>query len=310
MLLAVIALFALTRAEIIARMKAPVLTMSQGLVRVYAYCPEDMRRSYQMPLARFACDLSTLLYRGSGVPERRFQRPGIVIHVGSERTNRLETAVRVETNGAHVTTHIYAKSPGHVDENDLRMKVAKAFFRAVHSREIDEKGVISVLRAADPRMRIEDERRRLEEWLKGQGSHDDEEALALMRKVLDPGRASKRDVLVFASRLHLYPETFDRPFVGGRDCITFEEAVSLGRIDPRVRLSAFFKSRELPVFGGGRGEALSAAAGEYSAFLLELARGVKSDEELGAMLESAGKKLREAEMAADGFIKNNKLTEE
>ena len=65
MLLAVIALLALTRAELVARMKAPVLTMTEGLVKVYADCPEDMRRDYQMPVARFAADtvkslLSTL----------------------------------------------------------------------------------------------------------------------------------------------------------------------------------------------------------------------------------------------------------
>ena len=47
MLFAVIAMLALTRAELVARMKAPVLTMSEGLVQVYADCPEDMRIEYQ-----------------------------------------------------------------------------------------------------------------------------------------------------------------------------------------------------------------------------------------------------------------------
>ena len=60
MLLAVIALLALTRAELVARMKAPVLTMTEGLVKVYADCPEDMRRDYQMPVARFAAERDIL----------------------------------------------------------------------------------------------------------------------------------------------------------------------------------------------------------------------------------------------------------
>lgn len=309
MLIALIALLALTRAEIIARMKAPVLTMSQGLVRVYADCPEDMRRTYQMPMARFACDLSQMLYKGTGVPERRFPRPGIVIHVGSVRTNLQEVAVRVETNGTRVATHLYARAPGHVDVERLRLEIAKAFMRAVHGRETDDAGVIAVLRAADPRTRIEDERAKLEEWLEGRGGHDDEEAFALMRKVLDPGKASRRDILVFASRLYLYPETLDRPFAGGVDSVSFRDAVKLGRIDPRVRFSAFIKARELPVFGGGRGPALAAAAEAYAAFLREMVKGGKTDDELLSMLDHADGLLRVAGEGAVDAFKNKQVNE-
>ena len=46
MLLLSLALLALTRAEILERFKAPVVTQSDGLVKVYANCPEDMRREF------------------------------------------------------------------------------------------------------------------------------------------------------------------------------------------------------------------------------------------------------------------------
>ena len=57
-------LLALSRAEIIERFKAPVVTQSDGLVKVYANCPEDMRREFQTPIARFAADTVQMLYQG------------------------------------------------------------------------------------------------------------------------------------------------------------------------------------------------------------------------------------------------------
>ena len=158
MLFAVIAMLALTRAELVARMKAPVLTMSEGLVQVYADCPEDMRIEYQMPIARFAADAVELLYRGAGIRPRRFAAPGIMIHVGSVRTNLAEVVATVQTNGERVVTRIYAKSPGHVDRSRLCLEIAKAFNRAVCGRELDDAGAAAALRAASPRARAEDAR--------------------------------------------------------------------------------------------------------------------------------------------------------
>ena len=52
MTFAALLLLALTRAEIVQRMRAPVITQSEGLVRVYADCPEDVRREFQkLPFA-------------------------------------------------------------------------------------------------------------------------------------------------------------------------------------------------------------------------------------------------------------------
>ena len=47
MTLCLIALLALTRAEIIERMRAPVVTQADGMVQVFADCPEDMRRELE-----------------------------------------------------------------------------------------------------------------------------------------------------------------------------------------------------------------------------------------------------------------------
>ena len=299
MLLATIAVLALTRAELVARMKAPVLTMSEGLVQVYADCPEDMRRDYQMPAARFAADVVEVLYRGAGIRPRRFAAPWIMLHLGSARTNLAEVVSTVQTNGERVVTRIYVKAPGHVDRSRLCLEIAKAFNRAVCGKELDDAGAAAALRAANPRARVDDSRNELEEWLRGEGGHDDEEALALMRKVIDPGRASRRDVLVFASRLCLYSPTLDRPFAGGRNSVTFRDAVAVARIDPRVRFVALEKANELPVLGGGRGETLAKAAEAYSSFLRELARGTKSETELLSMLDDAEARLTRAWDMAD-----------
>ena len=108
-----------------------------------------------------------------------------------------------------------------------------------------------------------------------------------MRRVIEPGRASRRDVLTFASRLFLYPRTYDEKFAGVYDCLSFRDAVKFAKIDPRVRFIAHFKANEMPIFGGGRGDQMSAAAALYSSFLRELAKGELDAENLYEMLDKA-----------------------
>ena len=103
-LVASILLLALTRAEIIERMRAPVVTQADGLVQVFASCPEDMRREYQMPIASFASDTVKALYSSLAMRPERFSKSQIVIHVGSVRTNLAEVVSAV--NGRR--TRIYA----------------------------------------------------------------------------------------------------------------------------------------------------------------------------------------------------------
>ena len=297
--LASILVLALTRAEIIERMKAPVLTQCEGLVQVYADCPEDMRREFQMPIASFASDTVKALYRGvDGGRMRRFEKAGIVVHVGDVRTNDTSVVARVSTNGTRIVSRIYIAAPGHADVRRFKLEVIKAFCRILKGQELDDDGAIDAYRAVDPRFRIEDERLELERWLAGEPGHHDrrdaEHYLRLMRKVIEPGVASRRDILVFASRLYLYAPLLSEPFVGQADSLTFREAVKYAPIDPRIRLAAYRKAGEIMAFGGGRGETLAAASTLYSGFLLELARGEMKPKDLLTLLDEADVKLNVA----------------
>ena len=293
--LATIALMALTRAEIIERFKAPVITQADGLVQVFANCPEDMRREYQSPIARFVTDTVQALYGGVRKRPIRFRKPGIVIHVGDVRTNLTEVVARVATNDSRVVSRIYVKSPGSADLERLRTEVIKAFYRCVEGAELSDAEAVLAYRHAVPALRIADERRQLELWLQGKGEiKDDEEGLRLMRKVIAPGQASRRDVLIFASRLYLYPPWNDMRFAGRFDCLSFREALACAKVDPFVRIVAAVKSKELPVFGGGRSEELAAAAVAYRAYLLALARGEANEDVLTKLLDDADEKLNVA----------------
>lgn len=291
MLVLTILMLALTRAEIIERMRSPVLTQADGLIKVYASCPEDMRREFQSPIARFAAETVKKLYGAQSMKPVRFQRPGIVIVVGSGRTNNLAVISRVHTNAEAIVSRIYVPSPGYADIGNFRTEIVKAFYRSVKGRELSDAEANEAYRNSDPEMRVADRRRRLEEWLRGEGAHNDEEMISYMRKVLEPGKASRRDVLIFASRLFLYPDTYCWKFADRFDRLSFKEAVKYAKIDGRIRNAALTKASEVVIFGGGRGELMSEAANAYSNFLLELAKLEKSGDELLDLLEKAEIKL-------------------
>ena len=104
-----------------------------------------------------------------------------------------------------------------------------------------------------------------------------------------------------ARELHyyLYPPQYDLRFVGGLDKRSFRDAIAASRKDLLLRLVALARADMLPVFGGGRGDSLTAAAEAYRKFLLELARGEKSDEELADLLDEADILLNIAYEKAD-----------
>lgn len=301
MLLAAILFFALTRAEIVQRMKAPVNTQADGLVKVYAYCDEDMRREFQGPIGSFAGELMARLYASQKLKSRRFASPGIIIQVGNERTNITDVVTRVVTNDSQVVTRLYLQSPGTVDLERFRLELIRGFFRSVKNSELSLEEARERLLEIDPRYRVNSLRSKIDAWLKGDRAAKgddktdeewDEEHLALMRRVIEPGFAAPQDVLVFASRLYLYPRYFDEKFLDGSDVVSFRDAVKLAKIDPRVGILAHFKAIELPILGGGRGEKLDAAAEAYARFLRALAAGEKTDKELYEMLENADKLLQ------------------
>ena len=298
MLLLSIALLALTRAEIIERMKAPVVTQAEGFVQVFADCPEDMRREFQLPIARFAADVVRTLEAVRKPSRRSGRSAGIIVHIGDVRTNLTEVTARAVTNDTRVFTRIRVRAPAYADIERFRVEVVKAYFRAALAEEIDDAAAVRAWRRANPDMRIADDRRALEDWF-CHGIGSDENGLRLMRKILKPGFASRRDVLIFASRLYLYPPQYDLRFVGGLDKMSFRDAIAASRKDLLLRLVALARADMLPVFGGGRGDSLTAAAEAYRKFLLELARGEKSDEELADLLDEADILLNIAYEKAD-----------
>lgn len=283
----------LTRAEIIDRLKAPVYTKVDGLVKVYADCPPDMRREYQMPAASFAASVCRSLYSGLHERPRRFAQPGIVVHIGSSRTNDATVAAAPHTraDGSRFM-RIDLPAPAYSDLDAFRLAVVRGFVLAVRDREIDESEALETLLGADPRARMEINYAEIRRWLRGEKIRgDDEDMLKLCRSVLDPGDAHPSDVLRFASRLYLYPATYDKPFAGRYHCCTFAQAVELSDDDPRVRFAALFKASQIMIFGGGRGEELAAAAEAYSRFLFALAAAKDSAADLLGMLEDADMKL-------------------
>ena len=296
-LVASILVLALTRAEIIERFRTPPVTHLDGLVQVYADCPVDMRREYQLPVASFVSDVCQTLYRARMMQPRRFAEPGIIVHIGSVRTNVQDVAVSVDSRADGTRfTRISLPAPGYSDRTALRLAAAKAFFLAVDGEELDDETAVARLRKADPELRLADERAELALW-REQGEfsegRDDEYYLMQLRKVLSPGEASKEDVLNFASRLRLYPAFYGMPFDGRYETLSFEDAIPLSRTNMTVRLAAVRKITEILLYGGGRGDGMTAAVQAYGYFLNEVAKGEKSEDELREMLDEAERKLKE-----------------
>lgn len=296
-LLASILVFAITRAELIERFRTPPITQVDGLVQVYADCPADMRREFQLPVAGYVADVCKKLYSADIAKRRRFDDPGIVVHLGSVRTNVSDVVVATDTrrNGDRFM-RITIPAPGFADMNALCLAVVRGFSLSVLGEEIDDDCAARMLRMADPATRRAEERGELARWReRGEfvDGRDDEYYLNVLRKIIEPGNASRQDVLLFASRLMLYPPYYDLPFCGRYTGCTFREAIALSKEDPVVRFVAARKVNEVLLFGGGRGARMTAASEAYADFLKELAKGEKSVEELEAMLALAERMLKE-----------------
>ena len=297
--IASVLLFALTRTEIIERFNTPPVTQCDGLVQVFADCPTDMRREYQVPVASYVSDICDTLYRTLMIKPRQFKEPGIVVHIGSVRTNVTDVISAIDVRaGNERFTRIRLPAPAYSDMDTLRIETVKAFFLSVAGEEIDDATAVSRLRLTDPELRVADERSELARW-RDEGvfsaGKDDEFYLMQQRKVLMPGKASREDVLTFASRLRLYPTYYGMPFCGRYSSLSFDEAIELSKDDMIVRLAAVRKVSELLLYGGGRGDKMNVAVQAYGYFLTEVAKGEKSSEELRMMLSAAEQKLKDVE---------------
>lgn len=287
---------ALSRAEIIERFKAPALVNTGGLVEVIADCPRDMRDEFQGPVATRAGALCSRLYAYAGEKKRNYPSPLIIIVVGDSRENDSSVSAR-ECLGADGSpaTRIRIPAPASADLGTLDAEIAKAFFRIVKGKTIDDETARLAVVESDPEARIIAAYADLAAWRGGAAVRGgDERMLKVARSVLRPGRAAPEDVLHFASRLFLYPPGYDLPFRGGMTHCGFRDAARLARNDPLLRLAAFAKASQIVLFGGGRGETLASAADAYSKFLFALASGKKSEGELLEMLEEADLKLNMA----------------
>ncbi|MBO5647818.1 MAG: hypothetical protein J6S30_03540 [Kiritimatiellae bacterium] len=292
-MLAVILAAALTRAELIDRLKTPPMTSASGLVRVYANCPEDMRSEFHRPVTKFVTKTCEALSLSTGLRFPRFAEPGIIVSIGSVRTNDTRVLERVYKRGDGTSyTQIYLPAPGFSDIQKFKLAIARAFALAVEKKAISIDEAVRLLRGINKSERISYNYAEIDRWLKGEKTElDDEGMMKLCRTVIEPGVARQSDVLRFASRLYLYPPYYAFPFAGKSHRCTFAQAIELMDIDPFVRFVALDKASQVIAYGGGRSEYLGDAAKAYSDFLLEIARAKKSKEELAAMLDKADLKL-------------------
>jgi len=288
----------LSRAEIVERFRAAPVTMCDGLVQVWARCPAEMRREYQLPVGGYVSDVCRALYASQNVRPRHFERPGIVVTLGDVVTNDATVVSRVETrDDGTAFVRILLPAPGYSDVERLRLAVARGWSVAVKGEDPADAVAREMLTDADPQSRIAAEVDDLVAW-RANGVYtrdrDDEDYLKLQRKILKPGFATREEVLVFASRLVLLPAYQDCPFRGRYPVLEFRDAIYLAKDDLTVRIAALRKADELFVWGGGRGAPLEAAMTAYSDFLRALARGDTELAELDRMLEAADAKLKEA----------------
>ena len=294
-ILLAIAMLALTRAEIIERMKAPPLTMVQGLVSVYGNCDSARRREYQQPIAGFAADICRKLYAGNGLKESRFTSPRIVITIGDEQAAVTNVISTIRERDGEKQLRISLPSPEHSDVEALRAAVARGFFLAVKDVELSDEEAMREYRKTDPVLRAEDSMRALDAWRKegeSSGEEADEDFLKTMRTVHVPGMIFKSEAAVFGSRLYLYPDNYRFPFAGKYTELSFLEAIRVRHQDMRVRLAALKKVTEVVAFGGGHGEEMDDLVEGYSKFLRELATGEDNDAELYAEIQALYEKLK------------------
>ena len=297
MIFALIALFALTKAEIIDRFQAPPVTQLDGLIQVYGDCPADMRREYQLPIAAFTRDICQKLYAAENLRPIKFAQPGIIVKIGDVRTNLTNVVVRTAVyDEGGLYTRILLPSPAGADLDCFRREVVKAFVRAVKGENVgDDAEAARIYRRIDPLERARDLAAEVRDW-RERGIYTegrtDEDYLKLMRGIHAPGHASAEDVATFASRLYLYPLAYDAPFGGKFSACSFRDAVALAAEDPQVRYAAYLKRSEVMAYGGGHGDRMTSAAAAYGVFLFELARHQLQAEELLKLLDDADMKLK------------------
>lgn len=280
----------LTRAELIERVRAPVLVRAEGLVQVVAACPAAVRRDWQSPVAACAGELCETLRRHHRLPSKRYSEPRISIVLGS-RTNDTAVVYRPDAPSAGRAS-VSLPDPAHADPRELRRQLVRAWYRTVLASNLDECAAVAVLRDASPQLRASWAREEMARWRRGEAVEgDDEEMLKMLRTVYEPGIATPGDVLLFAARLRLYPQFYGIDFCGRYPELTFADAARLAPADLRIRLAAYRKATEVAAWAAGRGPGLTAAANAYVDALMAIAALRVDEAGLLDLVEAADQRL-------------------
>jgi hypothetical protein len=298
MLAAVILFFVtLSRADWIERLKAPSVIKNEGLIEVSGFCDPQVRSEFQLPVAANASRICDELCDELKIKPVKYKKSRIFIVLGDNLTTNNEVSVSYsKLDSGEIYAKIRLPSPGYADIEKFSREVSRAFFTAINNRTISDSELEVLLRNANPALRLDDDYKALDDWSKKgiyRKGWTDEDYLKLLRKVKKPGSYRKEDVLVFSSRLYLYPEHFAEPFCGTYFLCTFKDAIKYAKIDINVRKAALAKSSELLVFGSGRGDKFAKMAKSYSNFLLALASGKASESVLEEILKIADRQLNE-----------------
>lgn len=288
---------ALTRAELIERVRAPVLVRADGLVQVIAACPAEVRKAWQSTVAAYAGEVCETLRRSHRLPSKRYAEPRISVVLGS-RSNDTSVVYREEEPSAG-RIRIMLPDPAHAEPAALQRHLVRAWYCTVLASNLDERAAAAVLRNASPQWRANWARDQLARWQRGElVEGDDETMLQMRRTVYEPGCATLGDVLLFAARLRLYPQFYGLDFCGRYPELTFADAARLGAADPRIRLAACTKVTEIAAWAAGRGPELAAAAQAYVDALMAIAARRLSVAEMLDLVDIADRRLAEALEAA------------
>lgn len=121
----------------------------------------------------------------------------------------------------------------------------------------------------------------------------DERLARLARSVLEPGECGRWELDFFSSRLSLYSPVFCIPLTQDGFTCSFRDAIRENGTNLFLRTAAFLKTREIPIYALGRGDAMQKVSEAYVRFLLSLAAGEKS-ERLVELLNDADGRLENA----------------
>ena len=115
----------------IARSMPKSQSSSDGFVTVIAAEVPGDKMGFRGPLVQFASGIVNSLGKTLALPALPHRRePGLIIYAQDGRTNDTRVVARASRRRSGPFTRIWLPSPGFSDIDQLRLEVAKAYFRA------------------------------------------------------------------------------------------------------------------------------------------------------------------------------------